>query len=68
MIDVGADEIALLLEGWVAFCFAGPGSVGVVVVVTPFCEVVGEFETGRVGGGVFEVDDYQLLVVVCREH
>jgi len=30
-------------------------------------EVVCEFKAGEVGVGVFEVDDYKLLVFVCRE-
>ena len=38
-----------------------------MVVVAPFGEVVGEFESAGVGGGVFEVDDDELFVLVCGE-
>jgi len=43
---------------------AGMGSDRVVIVVAPFCEMVCELETWSIGGSVFEVDDYELLVGV----
>lgn len=64
VVDVGLDEAALLLEGRVAARVAAPGRGGVVVVVGPLGEVVGELQAGRVGGGVLEVDDDELLVLV----
>jgi hypothetical protein len=44
---------------------AGVGG-GLVVVVAPFCKVVCEFEAGGVGIGVFEINDYELFVLVGR--
>ena len=35
-----------------------------MVVVSPFCEVIGEFMTRQVCSGVFEIDDYELFVLV----
>ena len=35
-----------------------------MIVVAPFCEMVCELETWSIGGSVFEVDDYELLVGV----
>lgn len=66
VVDVASDEFALLFEAWIAAGMACPGCSWIVVIVTPFCEVVCEFEAGRVGGCVFEVYDNQLLVVVLR--
>jgi len=53
--------------GGEGFGVADVGRGGVVVVVAPFCEVVCEFETGGVAGGVFEVDYDELFVGVCGE-
>lgn len=64
MVDVGLDGAALFLRGGVARRVAGVGTGGVVVVVGPFGEVVGELESGKVGRGVLEVDDDELLVLV----
>lgn len=38
-----------------------------MVVVAPFGEMVCDLETGRVGGGVLEVDDDELAVGVFGE-
>lgn len=38
-----------------------------MIVVAPFRKVVCEFQTGGVGGGVFEVDNYELFVVIGWE-
>lgn len=67
MIDVGADKASLFFEGGVVICVTGPGFGGVVVVVTPFCEMVCEFETGGIGAGVLEIYDYELFVCVLGE-
>lgn len=67
MIEVSADEAALFGGGGEGFGVADVRGGGVVVVVAPFGEVVGEFEAGGVAGGVFEVDDNELLVCVGGE-
>lgn len=67
MVHVGTDEPFLLFECWIVVCVACPGLLFVVVVIAPFCEVVGEFKAGGVGGGVFKVDDNQLSVRVLGE-
>jgi hypothetical protein len=67
VVDVGADEATLFVRGGVVVLIARVGCDGIVVVVAPFCEVVCEFEAGGVGGGVFEVDDDELLVAVGGE-
>ena len=35
-----------------------------MVVVAPFCKVIGKVEPGRVGGCVFKVNDDKLLMLV----
>lgn len=35
-----------------------------VIVVTPFREMVGKFKASEVGVGIFEVDDDKLLVLI----
>ncbi len=35
-----------------------------VVVVTPFCEVVGEFEAWEVGTSILEINDNKLFVLI----
>ena len=67
VVDVRADEVTLLFEGWVAVCVACPGFIGIVIVVAPFCEMVGKFKAGGVGGCILEINDYELFVVVCGE-
>ena len=67
MHDIGADEAALFFWARVAGRVAGVGLGGVVVVVAPFGEVVGEFHAGCVGRGVLEVDDDELAVLVVGE-
>ncbi len=64
MVHVRFDGAALFLGRGVAGRVAGVGAGGVVVVVGPFGEVVCEFEAGEVGGGVLEVDYYELFVFV----
>lgn len=64
MFHIRLHEPPLLLRTRVARDIAGPGAGGVVVVVGPLGEVVGELEPGQVGGGVLEVDDDELLMLV----
>jgi hypothetical protein len=64
VIDVGPEEAVLLFGGRVGGRVAGVGGCGIVVVVRPFREVVGEFEAGEVGARVLKVDDDELLVLV----
>lgn len=65
MVNVAPDEAFLFLECGVVVCIARPGCRRWgMVVVAPFCEMVCEFEAWGVGGGVFEIDDYELFVLV----
>jgi hypothetical protein len=66
VIDIAADETALLLERRIQMRIARKGD-GEVVVVAPFSEMVCEFETGGVGRGVFEINDHKLFVRVLGE-
>ena len=38
-----------------------------MVVIAPFCEMVCKFQAWSIGVCVLEVDDYELLVLVCGE-
>lgn len=64
MVDVGFDEALLLFRGRVTLLVAGVRGDGIVVVVCPLSEVVGELEAGRVGCGVLEINDDKLLMLV----
>jgi hypothetical protein len=64
VVDVCLDEVALLVWSRVAGCRAGVRVDRVVVVVAPFCKVIGKVESGRVGSCVFKVNDDELLVLV----
>jgi hypothetical protein len=64
VVDIRLDEAVLLLGRRVQRRVAGVGAGRVVVVVGPLGEVVCEFQPRRVGGGVLEVDDDELLVLV----
>ena len=46
---------------------ASPRSCGIVIIVAPFCEMVGKFKTWSVCRRIFEVNDDQLLVSVLGE-
>lgn len=67
MAHIGADETVLFRGRGVEFRLESVGFALVVVVVAPFGEVIGEFEAGEVGVGVFEVNYYEPLVGVGRE-
>jgi hypothetical protein len=64
VIDVGLEISVLLLRGRVSCRLAEVCADIGVVVVCPLDEVVCELVAGQVSGGVFEVDDDQLLVLV----
>jgi hypothetical protein len=66
VIDIAADESALLLERRVQTRIAHKGD-GEVVVVAPFREMISEFETGGIGRGVFEINDHELFVRILGE-
>lgn len=66
MIDVSPDETTLLVGGGIPLLVARPWHCGVMVIVRPFVEVVGEFEATRVRACILEVDDDELLVLVGR--
>lgn len=56
MEHIAPQKAPLFLHTGIVIRIASPGFAGVVVVVTPFREVVCEFQPGRVGRCVFEVD------------
>ena len=64
VVDISAHEAGLFLDGRVFRHVTGERVERVVVVVGPFGEVVCEFEAWQVGGGVLEVDDHELFVLV----
>lgn len=64
MVDVGANKASLLFDCRVFVCAACPWFVGVVVVVAPLREVVGEFESRRIRRRILKVNHYKLLVGV----
>lgn len=66
MVKIGLEETTLLIRRWIALRVAEMGSGLVVIVVCPFCEMVGELQSGNVGGSIFKVYDDELLVLVCR--
>ena len=67
MLKVCANEAALLVGLGIRCCVAGPWRRRIVVVVTPFCEVVGELKAWCIGVGILKVNDYELLVLICGE-
>jgi hypothetical protein len=66
VIDIAADETALLLKRRIQMRIADKGD-GEMVVVAPFSEMVSEFETGGIGRGVFEINDHELFVRILGE-
>ncbi len=48
----------LFFSGRVLSVIEGVGRGGRMVVVAPFCKVVCKLQSGDVGGGILEVDDY----------
>lgn len=66
MIEVGADEAALLFRSWVDFCVTGVRLDGIGIVVAPLGKMVGKLAPTSVGRGVLEVDNDELLVRVFR--
>lgn len=68
MLDICLDEASLLFGSWVSLMATGVRADGIVVVVRPLSKVIGKFQAGYVGGGIFKVNDDQLLVLVgCLE-
>lgn len=67
VLDVCFQKAVLFFFCGVVCLSEGIGSVGVVVVIAPFCEVVCEFEARDVGGRIFKVDDYELFVFICGD-
>lgn len=67
MADVSADETVLFFRSGVQRGVAEPRHFLIVVVVAPFCKVVGKLETRSVCVGILKINDDELFVGVCRE-
>lgn len=68
MQDIGANKAALFFGSRICCSIDLPrGRGGIVVVVTPFCEVVCKFEARCVSGSVLEVDHDELFVLVSGQ-
>lgn len=66
MVDIGFDESSLLIGIWVPGMVTDVRSNRVVIVVCPLAKVVGKLEPSRIRCCVLEVNDNQLLMLVCR--
>jgi hypothetical protein len=66
MVHVCPDESFLLFKAWVAILVASKRDHWVVIVVHPFCEMVGKFVSSCVGARVLEINDNKLLMLVGR--
>ena len=60
VIDIGANKTSLFFKRRVSVCIASPGLGRIVVIVAPFCEVVGEFKSGCVCGCILKINDNEL--------
>ena len=68
VVYIGFEETVLFFWSWVATSAADPRSVGFVIVVAPFGEVVCKLESWKISCRVFKVDDDELLVFIgCLE-
>lgn len=66
VLHVCQDKTPLLLGLGVDRRITGVRLARVVVVVSPFCEVIRKFVAPNICAGVFKVDDDQLLVLILR--
>lgn len=64
MLHVGSDESILFFGGGIVGWIDGPGSVRMMIVVAPFCKVVGKFVAWEVGTSIFKVNDNKLFMLV----
>lgn len=64
MADIGADKAVLFFRCGVQGGVAEPGHLFIMIIVAPFCKVVGKLEAWGVRVGVFEVNDNELFVCV----
>ena len=67
VVEIASYERPLLFQARVARCVATPGSDGIMVIVTPFREVVRKLKARRVGRGIFKVNYHKLLVRILRK-
>lgn len=68
VIYICSDETLLFFNCGVVFSIACPGHWSrCMVIVTPFCKVICEFQTRCIGACVFEIDDDKLFVMVRRK-
>lgn len=64
MLHIGADKSTLFLGSGIIGRIHGPGSLRMVVIVTPFCEVVGELEAWEVSTRILKINDNDLFVLI----
>lgn len=64
MINICLDEAPLFLDCRIAIRVTSIGCNGVVIIVSPFGEMVCKFEAYSIGSSVFKIDDNQLLMLV----
>jgi len=64
VLHVGSDKPTLFVRGGVVGRIDCPGSLWMVIVVAPLCEMIGKFIAWEVRAGIFEIDDNKLFVLV----
>jgi len=67
MINITPNKPLLLFHRRIIISIALPRFIRVMIIITPFREMVCEFETRGIGTGVFEIYDYELYVGVLGE-
>ena len=66
MFHIRLNESVLLFDSRVSIRFAAVWLIRIVIVVSPFGEMVSKFSARDVGSCIFEIDDHQLLVDIGR--
>lgn len=64
VINIGLDEAPLLVRLWVVGCVAAIWFCSIVIVVSPFSEMIRKLQTPGVCGCVLKIDDDELLVLI----
>ena len=66
MLQVGSDKSTLFVRGGVVGRIDRPGSLRMVIIIAPLCEMVGKFVAWEVSTSIFKVNDDKLFVFVFR--